>query len=81
MAASKYPRRIEFLAELPKDQVGKIQRRKLREQLAGQGQTRRSGGWPGWPGGLRRSCGRTGPRWCGSQTPSRKPGCFDMGGP
>lgn len=37
MAAYKYPRRIEFLAELPKDQVGKIQRRKLREQLAGQG--------------------------------------------
>jgi 2-aminobenzoate-CoA ligase len=37
MAAYKYPRRIEFLAELPKDQLGKIQRRKLREQLAGQG--------------------------------------------
>jgi 2-aminobenzoate-CoA ligase len=33
MAAYKYPRRVEFLAELPKDSVGKIQRRKLREQL------------------------------------------------
>jgi acyl-coenzyme A synthetase/AMP-(fatty) acid ligase len=33
MAAYKYPRRIEFVAELPKDSVGKIQRRRLREQL------------------------------------------------
>lgn len=36
MAAYKYPRRVEFVAELPKDQVGKIQRRVLREQLAAQ---------------------------------------------
>jgi 2-aminobenzoate-CoA ligase len=33
MAAYKYPRRIEFVPELPKDAVGKIQRRRLREQL------------------------------------------------
>lgn len=33
MAAYKYPRRVEFLSELPKDPVGKIQRRRLREQL------------------------------------------------
>ena len=31
MAAYKYPREIHFVAELPKDAVGKIQRRKLRE--------------------------------------------------
>ncbi len=37
MAGYKYPRRIEFLAELPKDQVGKIQRRRLRERLASEG--------------------------------------------
>jgi 2-aminobenzoate-CoA ligase len=34
MAAYKYPRRVEFVRELPKDGVGKIQRRRLREQLA-----------------------------------------------
>jgi benzoate-CoA ligase len=34
----KYPRRVEFLAELPKTATGKIQRFKLRE-LYGQ--------WPG----------------------------------
>lgn len=34
MAAYKHPRHIEFVAELPKDHVGKIQHRKLREQLA-----------------------------------------------
>jgi 2-aminobenzoate-CoA ligase len=34
MAGYKYPRRIEFMAALPKDGVGKIQRRRLREQLA-----------------------------------------------
>jgi len=34
MAGYKYPRRIEFIAALPKDGVGKIQRRRLREQLA-----------------------------------------------
>lgn len=33
MAGYKYPRRVEFLAELPKDAVGKIQRRRLRERL------------------------------------------------
>jgi 2-aminobenzoate-CoA ligase len=33
MAGYKYPRRIEFLAALPKDGVGKIQRRRLREEL------------------------------------------------
>ena len=33
MALYKYPRRIEFMAELPKDRVGKLQRRILREQL------------------------------------------------
>jgi 2-aminobenzoate-CoA ligase len=34
MAGYKYPRRIEFLSALPKDGVGKIQRRLLREELA-----------------------------------------------
>jgi 2-aminobenzoate-CoA ligase len=34
MAGYKYPRRIEFLPALPKDGVGKIQRRLLREELA-----------------------------------------------
>ena len=34
IAVYKYPRRIEFLDALPKDGVGKIQRRRLREQLA-----------------------------------------------
>ncbi|HZQ28153.1 MAG TPA: AMP-binding protein, partial [Acidimicrobiales bacterium] len=34
MAGYKYPRRIEFVADLPRDGVGKIQRRRLREQLA-----------------------------------------------
>jgi 2-aminobenzoate-CoA ligase len=34
MAAYKYPREIRFVAELPKDAVGKIQRRKLREAYA-----------------------------------------------
>lgn len=34
MAAYKYPRRIEFVDELPKDAVGKLQRRTLREKLA-----------------------------------------------
>jgi len=33
IASYKYPRRIEFLDALPKDGVGKIQRRRLREQL------------------------------------------------
>jgi acyl-coenzyme A synthetase/AMP-(fatty) acid ligase len=33
MAAYKYPRRIEYIDELPKDAVGKLQRRRLREQL------------------------------------------------
>ncbi|MEW6470786.1 MAG: acyl-CoA synthetase [Actinomycetota bacterium] len=37
MAGYKYPRRLEFVDTLPKDQVGKIQRRKLREQLAAEG--------------------------------------------
>lgn len=36
MAGYKYPRRVEFLDALPKDGVGKIQRRRLREQLAGE---------------------------------------------
>lgn len=31
MAGYKYPRRIDFLDELPRDPVGKIQRRKLRD--------------------------------------------------
>ena len=30
----KYPRKIEFVTELPKTQSGKIQRFKLREQAA-----------------------------------------------
>lgn len=34
MAAYKYPRRITYVDALPKDQVGKIQRRQLREDLA-----------------------------------------------
>jgi 2-aminobenzoate-CoA ligase len=33
IASYKYPRRIEFVDLLPKDGVGKIQRRRLREQL------------------------------------------------
>jgi 2-aminobenzoate-CoA ligase len=33
IASYKYPRRIEFIGQLPKDGVGKIQRRRLREQL------------------------------------------------
>ncbi|WP_287267853.1 hypothetical protein [Thermogemmatispora sp.] len=33
MAFYKYPRRIEFVPELPKDNVGKLQRRILRERL------------------------------------------------
>ena len=33
MASYKYPRRIEYLDKLPKDHVGKIQRRTLREAL------------------------------------------------
>jgi benzoate-CoA ligase len=35
LAAYKYPRQIEFLAELPKTATGKIQRFKLREREAG----------------------------------------------
>lgn len=35
MAAYKYPRQITYVDALPKDQVGKIQRRRLRELLAG----------------------------------------------
>jgi len=34
MAAYKYPREIEFLSELPRDPVGKIQRRMLRQRAA-----------------------------------------------
>jgi 2-aminobenzoate-CoA ligase len=34
MAAYKYPREIRFVDELPKDGVGKIQRRRLREAFA-----------------------------------------------
>jgi benzoate-CoA ligase len=34
LAPHKYPRRIEFLDELPKTATGKIQRFKLREQYA-----------------------------------------------
>ena len=34
LAPFKYPRRIEFLAELPKTATGKIQRFKLRERQA-----------------------------------------------
>jgi 2-aminobenzoate-CoA ligase len=38
IASYKYPRRIEFVDQLPKDGVGKIQRRRLRERLqAGSG--------------------------------------------
>jgi acyl-coenzyme A synthetase/AMP-(fatty) acid ligase len=33
IASYKYPRRIQFVDVLPKDGVGKIQRRRLREQL------------------------------------------------
>jgi 2-aminobenzoate-CoA ligase len=33
IASYKYPRRVEFVAQLPKDGVGKIQRRRLRERL------------------------------------------------
>jgi 2-aminobenzoate-CoA ligase len=33
IASYKYPRRIEFVDSLPKDGVGKIQRRRLRERL------------------------------------------------
>ncbi|MFI5271843.1 MAG: benzoate-CoA ligase family protein [Ktedonobacterales bacterium] len=36
LAPHKYPRWIAFVAELPKTATGKIQRYKLREQLAGQ---------------------------------------------
>jgi len=32
----KYPRRVEFLTELPKTATGKIQRFKLRQKYAGQ---------------------------------------------
>ncbi|MNU09539.1 Benzoate--CoA ligase [compost metagenome] len=35
LAAYKYPRQIEFLAELPKTATGKIQRFRLREREAG----------------------------------------------
>ena len=35
LAPFKYPRAIEFLAELPKTATGKIQRFKLREREAG----------------------------------------------
>ena len=35
LAPHKYPRRVEFLDELPKTATGKIQRFKLREQYAG----------------------------------------------
>lgn len=34
MAGYKYPRQVHFVAELPKDGVGKVQRRRLREQIA-----------------------------------------------
>lgn len=37
LAPYKYPRQIEFLAELPKTATGKIQRFRLREREAGQG--------------------------------------------
>ncbi|WP_019170337.1 AMP-binding enzyme [Pseudaminobacter salicylatoxidans] len=41
-APYKYPRRIEFIADLPKNPVGKIQRRelRLREFAARQGEPR-----------------------------------------
>jgi benzoate-CoA ligase len=35
LAAYKYPRAIEFIAELPKTATGKIQRFRLREREAG----------------------------------------------
>lgn len=38
IASYKYPRRIEFLDQLPKDAVGKIQRRRLREWLQTSGE-------------------------------------------
>jgi 2-aminobenzoate-CoA ligase len=34
MAVYKYPREIQFIDEMPKDAVGKIQRKELREQEA-----------------------------------------------
>lgn len=34
MAGYKYPRQIHFVDELPKDAVGKVQRRRLRERLS-----------------------------------------------
>jgi 2-aminobenzoate-CoA ligase len=34
LAGYKYPRQVHFVDELPKDQVGKLQRRRLREQIA-----------------------------------------------
>jgi acyl-coenzyme A synthetase/AMP-(fatty) acid ligase len=34
LAPHKYPRRIEFLSELPKTATGKLQRFKLRERYA-----------------------------------------------
>src|SRR5690606_36506757 len=34
MAGFKYPRHVEFVDELPKDGVGKIQRRQLRARFA-----------------------------------------------
>jgi long-chain acyl-CoA synthetase len=34
MAAYKYPRRVEILAELPKNTSGKLLRRELRDQGA-----------------------------------------------
>jgi benzoate-CoA ligase len=43
IAAYKYPRWIEFVPELPKTATGKIQRFRLREQLAADG-SRRPGG-------------------------------------
>lgn len=43
MAVYKYPREIEFLAELPRDPVGKIQRRVLRERAAARPPTPASG--------------------------------------
>jgi benzoate-CoA ligase len=39
LAPYKYPRLIEFIAELPKTATGKIQRFKLREREAGAGET------------------------------------------
>lgn len=40
MAPYKYPRRIEFVDKLPKDAVGKIQRRSLRERLLTEQETK-----------------------------------------